>query len=230
MKLPILYAKMNMVLIKNNYHLERTRLIMKHLTTKDLMTAGIFSALYFLAIGLVTFICMFTLPVLGNFLLPAVAALTTGSIYFLLLKQVPKFGAITIFSLVMGTFLLLSGHFPLAIIANLGFSGLADWFTYRTTFQTKHKSLLGYILFSYGLTGPLLPLWFMKQQYIDNLTSRGKTATYISGMFQYVTPTFFILLMFFILIGAILGGIYGQKLVAKHFSQTSSKQISDLYD
>ena len=48
-------------------------------------------------------------------------------------------------------------------------------------------------MFCYGLTGPILPLWFMKDAYVASLQARGKDSSYIDGVFAHVnTGTFFI--------------------------------------
>ena len=50
-------------------------------------------------------------------------------------------------------------------------------------YRSKKLLLASYVVFSYGLTGPILPLWFMKSAYIANLTARGKDAAYIDTLF-----------------------------------------------
>ncbi|RSU04876.1 hypothetical protein CBF31_02325 [Vagococcus fessus] len=189
-----------------------------NLSTKDLITTGVFSGLYFVIVTIITFSCMFLLPGLGNFLLPSVCALLVGPIYFVLLDRVPKFGVITILSSVMGVFMLLTGHFPLSFIPNFLFGILADCLTHIGS-RNKVKDLAGYILFSFGLIGPLLPLWFMKDQYINDLVRRGKDTVYIDQTFSYVSNSFLVIIILLILLLSIVGGLYGQKMVKKHFNK-----------
>jgi len=79
------------------------------LTVPDLISVGVFTALYFVLVTVATFACAL-LPGVGNILLPAVAALISGSVYMLLAAKLQKFGGITIMGLVMGLFFFVSGH------------------------------------------------------------------------------------------------------------------------
>ena len=69
-----------------------------------------FTAIYFVLVTIATFSCAL-LPGVGNILLPAVAALISGSVYMLLAAKLQKFGGISIMGLVMGLFFFVSGHF-----------------------------------------------------------------------------------------------------------------------
>ena len=63
------------------------------LTVPDLISVGVFTALYFVLVTVATFACAL-LPGVGNILLPAVAALISGSVYMLLAAKLQKFGGI----------------------------------------------------------------------------------------------------------------------------------------
>lgn len=141
----------------------------KKLTIPDLISVGVFTAIYFVLVTIATFSCAL-LPGVGNILLPAVAALISGSVYMLLAAKLQKFGGISIMGLVMGLFFFVSGHFVLSFAANIVCGVLADWVASRSQYRSKKVLLASYVIFSYGLTGPILPLWFMKDAYIANLT------------------------------------------------------------
>lgn len=143
------------------------------LTVPDLISVGVFTALYFVLVTVATFACAL-LPGVGNILLPAVAALISGSVYMLLAAKLQKFGGITIMCLVMGLFFFVSGHFVLSFAANIICGVAADLVAAAGKYRSKKLLLASYVVFSYGLTGPILPLWFMKSAYIANLTARGQ--------------------------------------------------------
>lgn len=142
------------------------------LTVPDLISVGVFTALYFVLVTVATFACAL-LPGVGNILLPAVAALISGSVYMLLAAKLQKFGGITIMGLVIGLFFFVSGHFVLSFAANIICGVAADLVAAAGKYRSKKLLLASYVVFSYGLTGPILPLWFMKSAYIANLTARG---------------------------------------------------------
>lgn len=188
------------------------------LTVPDLISVGVFTALYFVLVTVATFTCAL-LPGVGNIVLPALAALISGSVYMLLATKLQKFGGITIMGLVMGLFFFVSGHFVLSFAANIVCGLLADLIAARDKFRSKKLLLVSYVVFSYGLTGPILPLWFMKDAYIANLTARGKDAAYINTLFAPINNGSFVAAMAAILVCAVLGGLFGQRMMKKHFEK-----------
>ena len=190
----------------------------KKLTIPDLISVGVFTAIYFVLVTIATFSCAL-LPGVGNILLPAVAALISGSVYMLLAAKLQKFGGISIMGLVMGLFFFVSGHFVLSFAANIVCGVLADWVASRSQYRSKKVLLASYVIFSYGLTGPILPLWFMKDAYIANLTARGKDAAYIDTLFAPINNGSFVAAIAAILVCAVLGGLFGQRMMKKHFEK-----------
>lgn len=188
------------------------------LTVPDLISVGVFTALYFVLVTVATFTCAL-LPGVGNIVLHALAALISGSVYMLLAAKLQKFGGITIMGLVMGLFFFVSGHFVLSFAANIVCGLLADLIAARDKFRSKKLLLVSYVVFSYGLTGPILPLWFMKDAYIANLTARGKDAAYINTLFAPINNGSFVAAMAAILVCAVLGGLFGQRMMKKHFEK-----------
>ena len=137
----------------------------------------------------------------------------------LLAAKLQKFGGISIMGLVMGLFFFVSGHFVLSFAANIVCGVLADWVASRSQYRSKKVLLASYVIFSYGLTGPILPLWFMKDAYIANLTARGKDASYINTLFAPINSGSFLVCIVAILVCALLGGLFGQKMMKKHFEK-----------
>ena len=190
----------------------------KKLTIPDLISVGVFTAIYFVLVTIATFSCAL-LPGVGNILLPAVAALISGSVYMLLAAKLQKFGGISIMGLVMGLFFFVSGHFVLSFAANIVCGVLADWVASRSQYRSKKVLLASYVIFSYGLTGPILPLWFMKDAYIANLTARGKDATYIDTLVCAHQQRRFRCGYGGDFGCAVLGGLFGQRMMKKHFEK-----------
>ena len=186
------------------------------LKVSDLISIGVYTAIYFILVTIATFASAM-LPGLSNVFLPALAALISGTVYMLMVAKVQMFGAISIMGIVMGIFFFVSGHFILSFAANVVFGVLADFVASKGNYKSKKLIMASYILFSYGLTGPILPLWFMKDAYMANLEARGKSAEYIANVFNYITTGSFFICIISILVCAIIGGIFGMKMVKKHF-------------
>lgn len=190
----------------------------KGLKIQDLITIGVYTAIYFLLVGVATFISGVLLPGFSVILLPGFCALLTGAVYLLLIKKVQKFGAITSTGLVMGLFFLLVGHSVLTFLPHVISGVAADFIAKAGNYTNRKLNKLSFIVFSFGVTGPLVPLWFFKDSAMQGLINRGKDAAYIANTFKYISMTSFWICVGFIIICGLIGGFIGQKTVDKHFS------------
>ena len=117
----------------------------------------------------------------------------------------------------MGVFFMTSGHFIVSFAANIIMGIVADFVAKAGAYKSKKGILASYVIFSYGLFGPVLPMWFMKDAYIANLEARGKDASYISDLFANINQATFGIAVAATLICALIGGWFGQKMIKKHF-------------
>lgn len=201
---------------------------MNTLKAKDLINIGIYSALYFVCMALATFLTGFVtgliLPGFSSLFVPGIVALVAGPVYMLLTDRVPRFGAITIMGLLMGLFFLVSGHFALSFIPYVVCGVLAD---VLQTIVGKARSnglrYLSYLIFAFGSTGPVMPLWFMKNAYVASLTRKGKSQAYIDGVFAHISGPTLIICVSVTIIGALLGAWIGTMIVNRHFARTQAE-------
>lgn len=70
--------------------------------------------------------------------------------------------------IVMGLFFMISGHFIISFAANIVMGIVADCVAKVGKYKSKKWIILSYVLFSYGLFGPVIPMWFMKDAYVAN--------------------------------------------------------------
>lgn len=189
------------------------------LTVPELISIGVFTALYFVLVTIATFVSAALLLGFSNVLLPAIAALISGCVYMLMVAKVPHFGGIAVMGTVMGLFLFISGHFAVSLIIGIVCSVGADFIGKLGGYKNKKGIFASYIVFSFGLTGPVLPLWLMKDAYIASLQAKGKDAAYIDGVFSHINSTTLIVCIAATLVCAIVGGLFGQKMMKKHFEK-----------
>ena len=187
------------------------------LSVPDLISIGVFTALYFVLVTIATFGSAAIFPGFNNVVLPAVCALISGCVYMLLAAKLQKFGGISVMGIVMGLFFMTSGHFIVSFAANIVMGIVADFVAKAGQYKSKKGLMLSYVLFSYGLFGPVLPMWFMKDAYVANLEARGKDAAYIADLFANINMGTFVLAVALTLVCALIGGWFGQKMVKKHF-------------
>ena len=187
------------------------------LTVPDLISIGVFTALYFVLVTIATFASVAIFPGFNNVVLPAFCALISGCVYTLLVVKLQKFGGISVMGIVMGLFFMISGHFIISFAANIVMGIVADCVAKVGKYKSKKWIILSYVLFSYGLFGPVIPMWFMKDAYVANLVARGKDAVYIAELFANINMVTFVLAVVATLICALVGGWFGMKMIQKHF-------------
>lgn len=187
------------------------------LTVPDLISIGVFTALYFVLVTIATFASVAIFPGFNNVVLPAFCALISGCVYTLLVVKLQKFGGISVMGIVMGLFFMISGHFIISFAANIVMGIVADCVAKVGKYKSKKWIILSYVLFSYGLFGAVIPMWFMKDAYVANLVARGKDAVYIAELFANINMVTFVLAVVATLICALVGGWFGMKMIKKHF-------------
>ena len=187
------------------------------LTVPDLISIGVFTALYFVLVTIATFASVAIFPGFNNVVLPAFCALISGCVYTLLVVKLQKFGGISVMGIVMGLFFMISGHFIISFAANIVMGIVADCVAKVGKYKSKKWIILSYVIFSYGLFGPVIPMWFMKDAYVANLVARGKDAVYIAELFANINMVTFVLAVVATLICALVGGWFGMKMIKKHF-------------
>ena len=187
------------------------------LTVPDLISIGVFTALYFVLVTIATFSSAALFPGFNNVVLPAFCALISGCVYMLLVAKLQKFGGISVMGIVMGLFFMTSGHFIISFTANIVMGIVADFVAKAGNYKSKKGLLASYVLFSYGLFGPVIPMWFMKDAYVANLEARGKEASYIEELFANINMGTFVFAVIATLVCALVGGLFGQKMIKKHF-------------
>ena len=186
----------------------------KKLQTKDLITVGVFTAIYyvlFFAGGMLGYIPI--LFVLLPFFLPIVC----GMPFMLFLTKVKSFGMVTIMGTLLGALMLLTGHTFVPLIAGFVFGLAADLLFMAGAYQSKKLSVFGYGVFSLWLLGMLLPFWIMRDSYEKMmLDSMGREYTMsVFGLFEKLAWVF----PFAAFIGGITGAFFGYAMLKKHFKK-----------
>lgn len=186
---------------------------------KDLISIGIYTALYFMMVTVSNLLVVFLVPGFSYAFIPVVSAFLCGSIYMLMVAKVPKFGAITIMGSVVGIFQLINGHFPPSLFIAIGFSLLADLIANFSDYRKQFGVLASYVVFSFSTVGPAVPLLLFPSMYVDQLVEQGRDAAYIENAFASISENTLWILIISMIIGASLGGLFGQKMMKKHFKK-----------
>lgn len=184
---------------------------------KDLIAIGVYTALYFIMVAVAAIPVVLLIPGYSYVFIPVSSALLTGTIFMLMAAKVPRFGAITIMGSIMGIFFFIMGRFPGALIVCIAIALLADAVAYLFKYKSKKGLLASFIVFSYSTIGPVIPLFLFPNLYVSEMVEVGRDASYIQNVFSSISQNTFLLLIAGILIAAIIGGLFGQRMMRKHF-------------
>ena len=189
----------------------------KGLTARDLVTCGVFIALYFvfMMVGSMLFAPN---PVL-TFLMPAGAALLTGPIYLLLVAKVPKHGPIIILGVVEGLIMFVTGMYWLWAVALVVLGVVADLIAGAGRFRNKNLNLVRFLVFSLNPMGSYLMLWIDPSGYTSYLAGKGTEQAYLDTMVStgagWVLPGMIALT----LVCALVSALVGRRLLKKQFEK-----------
>jgi energy-coupling factor transport system substrate-specific component len=194
----------------------QTSITTRKLKGKDLITIGIFSAIYFV----INFIFMLSAgihPILWV-LMPGTIALFTGIPYMLMAAKVQKPGAAFLMGLITGLIYFATGQFTVVILISMVVScGLAELTRYITKYNSFTGDSLSFIFFSFGMVGSPLPIWLFKESFLAQIGGQGMPADYVSAV-EAVSANWMLIILFVApVIGGTAGALIARKLFKKHF-------------
>ena len=186
----------------------------KKLQTKDFITVGIFTAIYFViffALGMLGYV-----PILF-ILLPLLLPIICGIPFMLFLTKVKAFGMVTIMGTILGALMLITGHSFVPLIVGFFVGLLSDLIFMLGKYQSKKLSVIGYTVFSFWLLGMLLPFFIMKDSFermmLDSMGVEYTNAVF--NLFDKVAWSFPIM----VIIGGLIGAFLGLSMLKKHFKK-----------
>ncbi len=183
------------------------------LSTKDIIVAAV--------LGVVCIAIRFVFMVLGG-ILPIVwfashafDALLIGPVYMLIVAKTKRTGPILMISLLTGIVFVSAS---LYILISGAIAGIVAELCLRAgSFRNKFWILLSYIIFSFGFIGDFYQLWVNKSAFLEYSKNFGMNADYLAALDKMVSPVTILLIICSIAVGAVIGGLFGFKLMKKHF-------------
>lgn len=183
------------------------------LNVKDLINVGIFTAIYFVvffAVGMVGFIPVLLLAL--PFLDPAVG----GIPFMLYLTKVKKFGMVTITGILVGLFMLATGHGWPVLVTGVVFPFLADLILKSGQYKSWKKTVIGYSVFSLWIVGAMLPMWIMRDSYFATMRE-GYGDQYADTLMNLMSGWVLALIPILAIVGGVVGAYLGRGTLKKHF-------------
>lgn len=184
------------------------------LKPKDLITVGVFTAMYF--------VVFFGFGMLG-FFGPAVHAvgivlgsLANGIVFALYITRIRKPGMIFLTGIISSLLMVLTGHAWTTLVTAAVFSILAEIVLARGRYRSARASALAYGVFSLWVAGPILPLYYQHDAYIADIGKKMGDG-YARAWETLFSPAFLLGLLAVVFVSSFLGGRLGQKMLRKHF-------------
>lgn len=192
--------------------------IKKGLTVKDLVTIGIFTAL-FLVFALIGGIFFAPNPVL-TFYMPVGSALLCGPVYLLMLAKVQKRFAATILGAILCIVWFVTGmHWAMAL-GYLIMGVVADLVAGTGQYQSKKINSLSYMLLSLGGTGSYLVFFANPDGWAKTMLGNGTEPSYIDTMRQTGSVWIMIIMLAGTVLAATLSALIGCKMLRRQFEKS----------
>lgn len=189
----------------------------KGLTAKDLVTIGIFSAL-FLVFALVGGIFFAPNPVL-TFYMPVGSALLCGPVYLLMMAKVKKRGAAAILGAILCVVWFVTGmHWAMAV-GYLVMGIAADFVAGAGKYQSKKINSLSYILLSLGGTASYLVFFANPDGWAKTMLGNGTEQAYIDTMRSAGTIWILIIMLAGTVLAAAVSAFVGNRMLKKQFEK-----------
>lgn len=183
------------------------------LTTKDLITAGAFAAIYLVLLSVLSMV-LAIVPVL--FLLtPLVAGIILGTVYMLYAAKVTHTGAILALSILVGVITSSATIYPLFFAILWGI--IAEVIVAKGGRSTTALSV-SYCVFNLTSIGPFFAIIVAKEAFIESCATY--YGTEYAASLDALTPSWIIVVFVALsLAGGLFGGLFGNKILKKHFKK-----------
>jgi len=183
---------------------------------KDLITIGIFSAIYF-AINFIFMLMGGLHPILW-ILMPGFIALFTGVPFMMMCFKVQKMGAILLMGVITGLIYFITGMFTVVILATFTAACILGEAARLTgKYHSTKGNTAAFIFFSLGMTGSPLPIWIMHDKFMAQISGQGMPDSYINTLESLSSPAMLLVLFLAPALGAVLGAWISKGLFHKHF-------------
>ncbi|MEL6981470.1 MAG: MptD family putative ECF transporter S component [Actinomycetota bacterium] len=185
------------------------------LSTRDLITIGIFSAVYL--VGYVILSSVLFTPWLFILLLP-VGALLMGPVYLLFVARTQTPFAITTMGLLAALIagLLVYGNVLIAVV-NLGVAVIADAIAFAGRYRNLTLNVVSYVVMSFWVVGQVGPMWVARDWWRDLTVNSGYSADFADGSLDLATPLTLTILVAATIAAALVSSFAARNMLDRHF-------------
>ena len=190
----------------------------KGMTGKDIITVGIFSAIYFVINF--AFMLLSGLHPLLWILMPGLIAVFAGIPFLMMCTKVPKTGAVVLMGFITALIYFVTGQFTVVILIAFAVSCiLAELCRICSHYRSFGGNALASVFFSLGLIGSPPPVWLMRDSFLAQISQQGMPEAYVSTLAALTSPGMIVVLVGAPIVGAILGILLAKGMFRKHFEK-----------
>lgn len=183
---------------------------------RDLITVGIFTALYFV-INFLFMLLSGLHPYLWVFM-PAIDALFAGIPFMLACAKVPKFGTVLIIGMVPSLIYFITGMFtPLILGLMLASCVVAEIIRAATRYESFAGNAVAYAVFGFGMCGSPLPLWAFHDSFVAQIAGQGMGADYLTTLETAANPGMLVAMFAATFVAGLVGAYIARGMFRKHF-------------
>lgn len=183
---------------------------------RDLITVGIFTALYFV-INFLFMLLSGLHPYLWVFM-PAIDALFAGIPFMLACAKVPKFGTVLIIGMVPSLIYFITGMFtPLILGLMLASCVVAEIIRAATRYESFAGNAVAYAVFDFGMCGSPLPLWVFHDSFVAQIAGQGMGADYLATLETAANPAMLVAMFAATFVAGLIGAYIARGMFKKHF-------------
>ncbi|MGW1677355.1 MptD family putative ECF transporter S component [Saccharopolyspora sp. NPDC002376] len=185
------------------------------MSPRDLISIGIFGALYIVTVGLFNLL-EFINPVVT---LVSIAAgiVAAGVPFMLFLTRVRHAGMVTVFAVIVTGFMLLIGSPPVGLVIGVLAALVAEALLWLGRYRSRKMSVFAYAAFSIWFSGLFLPLFYARDEFLSSAYMKEMGADYIAQLDALLSPAVLIAFDLSTVVFGLLGGALGLRLLDKHF-------------
>lgn len=185
------------------------------LQPKDMITVGVFTALYFVMYffaGMLAFVPALVVVA------PLIDPLITGIPFMLFLTKVKSFGMVTVMGLLLGILFFFGMQNWMSIPIGFACGLVSDLVLKSGDYRGWRTSVLGYALFSQWAISAVIPLFLMRDAYFSQVRE-GWGDAYADSLLA-MTPDWLLgAMVVMIFVGAVAGAYLGRAVLRKHFKR-----------
>lgn len=184
--------------------------------TKDLIYTGGFAVVYMI-VGMIFSVILGFIPILSLYGLQILVGITCSTVYLMFVMKTKKFGAITLFALLLGILNGASGHIYTLFFA-LPIGLVADYICKIGKYNSKRMYYISYVFFNLITVPPYLNYVLAKEatlQMCFEYYGQDYADAIELLLSSYLIPIQCVLA----LIGGVLGAIFADKIMKKHFKK-----------